>query len=1582
MHSIIPTRIILFIVTISLILSASLHLQADEKKQDADDFQPNAPKKAPAQPPLNELKQIIQGIFGKPQAAPVKKTTTTTKSKDPDYYRFPQDLEQERRFKSVQKLIVDRQWEAAREKLQLMLENSINLPVHVPGKSTLITDRELIYQILKLLPVEQRVKFNRQYAALAEKRFNDAQLEESPPEIYAEIATRFAGTPFGLKAMNYLTSYHMERGEFGLAEQYLHRMLVHEAPITKSPEWRTKAAFVFKQTGKQSLIPDLFQSGNAPSNRDQQIKIAGTIETPQNWLKKQTLLDTNPNPLLDEWPMLLGSPSRAARAKNADPLLIPRWSFPMTSNHPMQAQLDLIQEDLTSAKHATIPALPPIAVNGKIVFRTLRGVQVIDAQTGTPLWESPLEDSPEASYISAQLKGLKTPQARGLFDPDPKAQSFTPYNGTNPDTHPLTSLIYRNANWGSHSSDGQRLFLLESMHLNFGSSRYSRNFNRFGLRGNADAADDRSSNQIVAYDLETGQPLWKIGGSKFDEPFDLPLAGTFFFGTPTPAGDELYVIGERDREIRVYALDPESGEERWSQQIGNPDQDIALDRVRRWWIAPVAVDQGILVCPTTIGLLTAVNRLNHSILWSTKYTAAASSNRNRRFNRTSQSPFEPLNQRWCPSAPIISGNKVIYTPPDEDSLICLDLITGSPCWTKRAKETYLYLAGVVENHILLVSMNGITAISVTTGKTTWNTAFEKSAGHPSGQAVIADQRLHIPLQGGQVWTIDVKSGKILNKLFSASQNQPLGNLLIHNGQFLSLSSSGLVSYEQKQTYQAQIKRLKQQNPQSPLALLKESNLLMMSHHFQEAFAKLQQIDSNQLPAKLQESFQQSVVKCLTSIIRSDFQKHDQLVDQLKQSVHTSNERIELQRLMIERDIARKQFPEALDLLLKLAQAPANTFFQTAATETQIDCWIAGKASDLWKQADPVFREQVSRKISQSTQEALNSSQTEQERFHRQFGFHDSAIPVLESLIKTSIYAGHFYETELWITRLINHKTPQVAAQGVAYMVELCLQHDLHEDADYYLKQLAQYDHGLIVTENLRVSQFLEQKRHALSIDAENNHQRNWRPQRLKLIVGGSARSYRSSRKNKLNTSASLLPFYRDKTLAVNPKENRLTVNTPFNKHTLWSTPLRSSDQSRSSGFNESEIVGHNLILQHRDMLHFFDLVDQKLIWSQKLEKEQTNGNFSRSFQSSAAPMSNETTLVHRYHPSIANQKIGMIAAANADYTCYYSRRKIVLIDTRTGKVRWSHENVDRETRILGDAHSIYLVDRDHVTKKILRTSDGKPMESGDINDNLKHAIYQSDSSFVSIKRLTRSIDPKTGLKLPAQKVEISVYSFDPHSKEKYWNHAFPELSQFGIFNSHYLSVLSPKGEIFIVDLQTGKKSSLEPILPAELKKHKHFYLVSDDQYMYFVAHTSSSNAISVSVPAIPVNGMLYVFNRSTGKRLWNQAFKEHYLVLNTQNRLPVTLLVSRKHKRIDNRTTNIIHLKAIDKPTGKSLIAWEAPLYSNIQALEVDYRRKMIEILTYNARIRLYDADEQAIQSLKKSNTSPEALPQPPLEKN
>lgn len=1552
MHFIRLTRTIAFSIITSLILVSAPALQADDKAEQP--FQPNDPQQAKPNPPLNQLKQILQGIFGKKKPAEVQ-LDEADKKRTPDYYRYPQDLEQERRFKSVQQLLQDEQWEAAREKLQLMLENSLNLPVHIAGERGLITDRELIYELLELLPEEEQQKFERQYAALAEKMFNDAQQNNAPPEQFAEIATRFSSTAAGARAMNYLISYHMERKEFGLAEQYVQRLLKYQPPLTRSPQWKTKAAYILKQTGNQELARQLMASSSGTVDLSQPIQIGGSTEKPLTWLEKQQILGSTGNQPLDEWPMLFGSPSHAARAQQADPLLIPRWSYPLTSNHSIQSQLDLIQEDLASSEHAAVPALPPLAIDGKIVFRTLKGVQVIDAATGAPLWQTALENSPEESFIKAQLKGQQEPEARRLFDPAPDVRPFSIYNGTDPDAHPLTSLIYRNANWGSQSSDGERLFILESMRLNLSASGTSRNLNRFRRRRGDFEEDFWSSNQLVAYDLQTGQPLWKVGGVKFDEPFDLPLAGTFFFGAPTPSGNELYIIGERDREIRVYALNPQTGEELWSQQIGNPEQDIALDMVRRWWIAPVAVDQGILICPTTIGLVTAIGQLNHSILWSTRYTSSASDENGQHFNRLEQTSFEPLNHRWSPSAPIIIDSKVVYTPPDDQSLICLDLITGLPAWTKRAKEAMVSLAGVADGKVLMVGMNSVTAIDLKTGKNAWQTLYDKQAGAPSGQAVIADQHLHVPLQSGQVWTFDVASGKVVNRLSNASTNQPLGNLIVHHGQFLSLSPRGLVSYEQKQTFENQIQKIKQQNPNSPLALFKEAELLIMNQRYQAAWSRLQQLDRSQLPAADQKKFHDQQVHCLTALIRSDFQQHDELVTELQQQVSSESERLELQRLLIERARARHEFSRTLSLLKELGQAPAETFFQNENTEVQIDCWIAGQAEDLWSQASKVEQEQFTQHVNQRAAELATADSEDQQRFLRQFGFHTASIPVLRQLIDGALASEEFFTAELWLSRLIQEKQPELTAEGLAGMVRLCLKHELDADAQHYLQELASLDSQLRLPNNQSIEQFMVATLQTLRDNEQRRPQSsNWRPEKLKLIVGGSGR-YISTREQTLDTLDSPLPFFRTHSLTVDPRENRLAMTETFSKRMIWSTPLRSMQQARSSSFNESELVGHNLVLQHRDMLHLYDLVDRKLIWSQKLEREQTNRHYSSMFNRTPAPLGTESSLIHRHHPSIVIRNVGMIAAANADYTCYYSRRNIILVDTRTGQIRWTHENVDQDTRVLGDDRQIYLVSRNREVKKILRVSDGQERELPANIRLMSHAIYQGASNFVGII-------PTGDIKHPIRDARLtSIFAFQPGVTHLPWTREFDRETKFAMCSQHFLAALTPAGELKIVDLRNGQVRDLGTINKDQLGKHDDLYVVADRARVYLVGNSQARNTISVSVPSVPTNGSLTVFDRQTGKQIWTEDFEKKHLVLDEQNLLPITLLVSRDYLRTGNRSTSIIHLKALDKQTGKTLLDWKAPLESNIRDIRVDYEQKMMEILMYNAKIHLYDADVLAL---------------------
>ena len=193
--------------------------------------------------------------------------------------------------------------------------------------------------------------------------------------------------------------------------------------------------------------------------------------------------------------------------------------------------------------------------------------------------------------------------------------------------------------------------------------------------------------------------------------------------------------------------------------------------------------------------------------------------------------------------------------------------------------------------------------------------------------------------------------------------------------------------------------------------------------------------------------------------------------------------------------------------MEIANAPEETFFQTSSTtQTQIDSWIAGKAFDLWNQAPEFDHEELSQIINLRAQQMITIESKHQERFLHQFGFHDASIIVLKQLIEASLQSGRFYDAELYLTRLIKHKNPQFAAQGLSGMVNLCLSFNLNQDAAYYLDRLAQFNHRLIIAENQTIQQFLDQKQQLIQLNDSKKEQTSWKPHKLKLIVGRSNRN--------------------------------------------------------------------------------------------------------------------------------------------------------------------------------------------------------------------------------------------------------------------------------------------------------------------------------------------------------------------------------------------------------------------------------------------------------------------------------------------
>src|SRR5262249_49066962 len=124
------------------------------------------------------------------------------------------------------------------------------------------------------------------------------------------------------------------------------------------------------------------------------------------------------------------------------------------------------------------------------------------------------------------------------------------------------------------------------------------------------------TNRLTAYELATeGKLSWEIDGANAAN----DLAGAFFLGPPLAVDDTLYVLAEIRSAVYLLALEPRTGHLEWRQQLVGLEQSVMLDPQRRLSAATPSQSAGILVCPTSAGIVVAVDLIAREFAWVYRY---------------------------------------------------------------------------------------------------------------------------------------------------------------------------------------------------------------------------------------------------------------------------------------------------------------------------------------------------------------------------------------------------------------------------------------------------------------------------------------------------------------------------------------------------------------------------------------------------------------------------------------------------------------------------------------------------------------------------------------------------------------------------------------------------------------------------------------------------------------------------------------------------------------------------------------------------------------------------------------------------
>ena len=417
-----------------------------------------------------------------------------------------------------------------------------------------------------------------------------------------------------------------------------------------------------------------------------------------------------------------------------------------------------------------------------------------------------------------------------------------PLNSNSPWRRPdlrtqLRFRIWGDATYGTLSSNGQYVFAVEDLPLDAGFTQ-----NQFMFANRRDApTDSRSFNRLAAYDIRTGKLVWHVGGSPDD--LGLPLAGSFFLGPPLPLAGVLYVIADYKGEVRLIALETQSGKQLWTQQLAETDQQggILQSPLRRLSGVSPSYADGVLVCPTANKSIVALDLVTRSLLWGYAYADRDINARQptRMFFglRQVHVDLEP-SARWTDSSATIAEGRVLVTPIDSNHLDCLNLVDGKLLW-RKPREDSLYLAGVHRGKAIVVGRRSIRALQLANGEPAWGgrAVDFPSGAMPSGTGFLAEDLYYVPLSSGEVAAIDLSAGKIVRGYRSHHGAVP-GNLVCCKGRIISQRAAAVEMFQQLDALRKKVQERLAANPNDAGMLAQQGEILWEDGKLAEAVASL------------------------------------------------------------------------------------------------------------------------------------------------------------------------------------------------------------------------------------------------------------------------------------------------------------------------------------------------------------------------------------------------------------------------------------------------------------------------------------------------------------------------------------------------------------------------------------------------------------------------------------------------------------------------------------------------------------------------------------------------------------------------
>lgn len=1370
------------------------------------------------------------------------------------------------------------------------------------------------FELLNRLGQAGREQFRAQQEAAAKAALEQA-VESGRTESLREVVVRYRPLREGLTALRFLAAQSLDQGRPHTALSAIREILRH--PLLSDKE-RTAA-----QRGLDAARRNLGMRSGAGQGEAFEAE------------------DTQPGKLPDIATLV---PFRGK----------PLWEIPVAvGDGTANAISDALHEHTLQSIPRALRARPIVA-GEDVLIRAAGQIQRVDVQTGNVQWElaASTSNTSAGTRINNNLS-MQNLMARNLAKELQIDTVATQLHLTINSRIENRSLVY------VESTPQTTL-----PHLRQGAAIQVRAVGPFGSR-----VVVPTKNRIAHSNLETGQTDWVFSGREFFAKekgiasSDEELERVYFLGPPTPVDDLFCGMAQVGQSIRLYAL-TSNGQLAWQTTLCETGRELQQNVDWRFLACPVVPAGGVLLCPTSTGMVVGFDLVTRTPLWARRYLRDdVVEMSDILIKRQGPSVTRHWWRCWRELAakPVtVNGDPhVVLASPDRRGISLLNVLTGEEAWHCRVDEP-LSLIAVTKKHAVFAEPNRLTGLDLTTGEVTWQAPVPEITGRgyiTSGSANVSEnsaQNFYVfPSQDRRLNAVQLADGALLRTALEDAS--PAGNLVRVGNVVVEQTADKITAWRMLDAYG--------EGSKFDPATIAES--LATAGRFAAAADRWQKLlssdDESVATASVRRKVEQRYWQTLLNWVRMEPKSRELIAPLLRELSQESGVRrqIELSHSLARSLAASEDRVAALDrffqtLNLNPAGDEAEHSPGNPLRMVRHDRLLQGELLDLIPNDEAqaeVVTELRSRFVEQLQQARSSPDPFAAQRLGELLNAHPWAATL--RLDEKAEVGRTFLQKQISLLQLAESDDAAVAARALERLAELYGDRSHELDATASTLQLVDRLSGKVDknTRDLLARPDEIPDRKSL---IEKLQQSEW--DGLTASVEIQTRSAPASNYVRVAVECEAGCLFDRLEVAVTSRvqNNKRTIRFCGDGESgAWKidVPVPQTASSRAFMMPRGWGIGHLLILELGGELLAISPYSRNgepkpaLVWSRDI----IEGNRLASPQIRKAIPGFQLAALNYLDPF--DRPMAVTGPVRSGYLCVQTRGRLLCLDTVTGKQFWECYGLPAEAIVSGDAESVFLVDARRGRVEQLRVIDGAGMASQSLSGfgdpvKAKPTILATIGSRLLVRHGDAAASPAEVLNLKTGQVAWSL----PEGAR----HLFrADLNTIG-----YLSATE---ELVLCEFVTGREvSRMKPDLPDTVDGVE----CVRDRKRWFIAIHSVKNATAPAVryaSVAPLNGPLIAISRTDGRVLWQQYVKDAQLPLVQHGSVPILVLAwTQQSKRVpaNNRVVDTVY-HLIDKRTGETILEDQAVGNNATFLIEPDPAGRRVEIQTNRRTFRVDFSDAE-----------------------